>query len=172
MFEKFGEMDYEELMRTAAAEKAEGDLEALITLAKENGMEKEDAEDYMDGLVDMLATPYMAAVAKIEVEAKELGIKGRQNDQKDIILTLLMKNDKVDEEMCLAVLRKGKNLAQCLARILTFSSEHMTRIPDQIVKLAEFRGNGKKEKMRGPIYEGGGTREDIKKIAREYYLEA
>ena len=34
MFEKFGEMDYEELMRTAAAEKQEGDLEALIALAE------------------------------------------------------------------------------------------------------------------------------------------
>lgn len=109
MFDKFGEMDYEELMRTAAAEKKEGDLEALIALAEENGLEKEDAEDYMDGTVDMLATPYMAAVAKIESEAKELGIKGRQSDQKDTILALLMKNDQVDEEMCLAVRKKGKN---------------------------------------------------------------
>lgn len=172
MFEKFGEMDYEELMRTAAAEKAEGDLEALIALAEENGMEKEDAEDYMDGIVDVLASPYMAAVAKIEMETKELGIKGRQSDRKDVILTLLMKNNEVDEEMCLAVRKKEKNLAQCLARILTFSSEHMTQVPDQIVKLAEFRGNGKKEKMRSPVYEGGGTRADIKRIAREYYMEA
>lgn len=52
MFEKFGEMDYEEFIRTAAAERQEGDLEALITLAVENGLEKEDAEDYMDGIVD------------------------------------------------------------------------------------------------------------------------
>ena len=43
MFEKFGEMDYEEFIRTAAAERQEGDLEALITLAVENGLEKEDA---------------------------------------------------------------------------------------------------------------------------------
>lgn len=172
MFDKFGEMDYEELMRTAAAEKKEGDLEALIALAEENGLEKEDAEDYMDGTVDMLATPYMAAVAKIEAEAKELGIKGRQSDQKDTILALLMKNDRVDEEMCLAVRKKGKTLAQCLARILTFASENMTQIPDQIVKLAEFRGNGKREKMRSPIYEGGGTKADVRRIAREYYLEA
>ena len=33
MFEKFGKMDYEELIRTAAAEREEGDLEALVTLA-------------------------------------------------------------------------------------------------------------------------------------------
>lgn len=40
MFEKFGKMDYEELIRTAAAEREEGDLEALVTLAVENGLEK------------------------------------------------------------------------------------------------------------------------------------
>lgn len=56
MFEKFGIMDYEELMHTAAAEKKEGDLEALICLAKENGLEKEDAEDYMDGIVNTFAS--------------------------------------------------------------------------------------------------------------------
>ena len=93
MFEKFGKMDYEELIRTAAAEREEGDLEALVTLAVENGLEKEDAEDYMDYIVDSLATPYMAAVAKIEGEAKELGIKGNQVDQKDTILALLEGND-------------------------------------------------------------------------------
>lgn len=102
MFEKFGKMDYEELIRTAAAEREEGDLEALVTLAVENGLEKEDAEDYMDYIVDSLATPYMAAVAKIEGEAKELGIKGHQVDQKDTILALLDGND----ELCLAVRKK------------------------------------------------------------------
>lgn len=172
MFEKFGPMDYEELLRTAAAEKAEGDLEALIILAKENGLEKEDAEDYMDDLVDVLATPYMAAVAKLELEEKELKLESRLLDQKDTILSLLMKNDTVDEEMCLAVRRKDKYLKECMARILTFASEHMIRVPDEIVKLAEFRGNGKKEKMRSPIHKSGETRADIKRIAREYYLEA
>ena len=53
MFDKFGKMDYEELIRTAAAEREEGDLEALVTLAVENGLEKEDAEDYMDYIVGL-----------------------------------------------------------------------------------------------------------------------
>lgn len=110
MFEKFGKMDYEELIRTAAAEREEGDLEALVTLAVENGLEKEDAEDYMDYIVDSLATPYMAAVAKIEGEAKELGIKGHQVDQKDTILALLDGND----ELCLAVRKKEKSLTESI----------------------------------------------------------
>ncbi len=167
MFEKFGKMDYEELIRTAAAEREEGDLEALVTLALENGLEKEDAEDYMDYIVDSIATPYMAAVAKIEGEAKELGIKGHQLDQKDTILALLDGN----EELCLAVRKKDKSLVECLAKILTFSSERAVQVPDAIVKLAEFRMHGKKEKMRGPIYEGGETKADVRRIAKEYYLE-
>lgn len=170
MFEKFGKMDYEELIRTAAAEREEGDLEALVTLAVENGLEKEDAEDYMDYIADSLATPYMAAVAKIEGEAKELNIQGHQMDLKDLVLLLLIEEE--NKEMCLAVRKKDKSLAECLARILTFSTEHITKVPDEIVKLSRFKGNGKDEPMRNPVWEGGGTKTEFKKIIREYYLEA
>ena len=138
MFDKFGEMDYEELMRTAAAEKQEGDLEALITLAEENGLEKEDAEDYMDDLADELASPFMAAVAKLEGEAKELGIRGHQLDNKDTILAMLEGND----ELCLAVRKKNKKLVECLAEILSYSSENAVKVPDEIVNIAEFLMKG------------------------------
>lgn len=40
------------------------------------------------------------------------------------------------------------------------------------MKLAEFRMNGKKEAMRSPVYEGGETKADVRRIAKEYYLEA
>ena len=39
MFDKFGKMNYDELIRTAKAEKEEGDEEALIALAQENGLD-------------------------------------------------------------------------------------------------------------------------------------
>ena len=46
MFDKFGEFDsVEELNRAAAGQKEQGDLEALISLAIENGLDKEDAEE-------------------------------------------------------------------------------------------------------------------------------
>lgn len=167
MFEKFREMDYEEFIRTAIAEKQEGDLEALIALAVENGLEKEDAEDYMDSITESLATPYMAAIAKIEGEAKELGLKGHQLDQKDTIMALLDE----DEGLCLAVRKKDKSLTECLAKILTYSSECAVQVPDAIVKLAEFRMGGRKGPMRGPVYEGGETKADVRRIAKEYYLE-
>lgn len=62
MFDKFGKMNYDELIRTAKAEKEEGDEEALIALAQENGLDQEDAEDYMDDLTEVLCTPRESVV--------------------------------------------------------------------------------------------------------------
>ena len=45
MFDKFGEFDsYEEINRAAKAQLEEGDLEAIRTIAEENGLDPEDAE--------------------------------------------------------------------------------------------------------------------------------
>lgn len=42
MFEKFGEFDScEELNRAAAAQLAEGDTDAIYTIAEENGIDRE-----------------------------------------------------------------------------------------------------------------------------------
>ena len=50
LFEKFGEFDSaEELNRAAAAQLAEGDIDAIYEIAEENGLDREDAEDYIDG---------------------------------------------------------------------------------------------------------------------------
>ena len=76
MFDKFGKMNYDELIRTAKAEKEEGDEEALIARAQENGLDQEDAEDYMDDLTEVLCTPREAAVARVEMEAKDLEVSG------------------------------------------------------------------------------------------------
>ena len=73
MFEKFGEFNsVEELNKTAEGLKAEGDADSLIELAVENGLDKEDAEDYMDGIVEELANKLMAAFGKIKVEEADL----------------------------------------------------------------------------------------------------
>ena len=72
LFEKFGEFDSaEELNRAAAAQLAEGDIDAIYGIAEENGIDREDAEDYIDGAAPELCTPIMAALGKLKV-----GIKG------------------------------------------------------------------------------------------------
>ena len=73
MFDKFGEFDsVEELNRAAAVQKEAGNEASLVELAMENGIDKEEAEDYMDDCVDELANVSMAAIGKLEVESKEL----------------------------------------------------------------------------------------------------
>lgn len=73
LFEKFGEFDSaEELNRAAAAQLEEGDIDAIYGIAEENGLDREDAEDYIDGAAPELCTPIMAALGKLKVEAAEL----------------------------------------------------------------------------------------------------
>ena len=168
MKHKFGVFDSaEELNRAAAAQKAEGDLEALIALAIENGLEKEDAEDYMDGAIDALANPFMAAFGKLKVEAEELQIKGVLGDWKDIIVSMCEEN----EDMQAAVMRKTKSLKECMAQLIRFSFENKVQVSDEIVKVTKVTHNGKEEPLRAPLYLGVPNRAEVRKIAMKYYLD-
>lgn len=112
MFEKFGEFDSpEELNRAAAAQKEQGDEAALILLAEENGIDREDAEDYYDGALDVLATPAMAAIGKLAVESQDLKLGGVLLDWMDELRTMCIE----DEAFARAVRRKGKDLASYIA---------------------------------------------------------
>ena len=113
MFEKFGEFDsYEEINRAAKAQLEEGDLEAIKTIAEENGLDPEDAEDFCTGAIEELTTPSLAAMGKLELEAKE------------------------DEEMAFAVRRKGKSLNDCMALILKNAFNDKAQLDDRITKAA------------------------------------
>ena len=77
MFDKFGEFDSaEELNRAAEAQYREGDEQAIYGIAEENGIDKEDADDFMDGIIRTLATVRTAAIGKLKVEAEEYHLKG------------------------------------------------------------------------------------------------
>lgn len=159
MFEKFGEFDsVEELNRAAAAQKAEGDEEALLLLAEENGIDREDAMDYLDGAVEEFATPSMAAAGKLEVEARELKLEGMLADWKDQILQMCMEDDR----LCRAVRGKGASLEQCLGRILKSAFEKKSAVSEKIVKAAG---------LRPPLYMGMPGRAEVRKIVLEYYME-
>lgn len=107
MFEKFGEFDSpEEINKAAAAQKQQGDEEALILLAEENGIDREDAEDYYDGTLEELATPTMAAIGKLAVESKDLKLGGVLLDWVDDLRSMCIEN----EAFARAVRRKGKGL--------------------------------------------------------------
>ena len=167
MFKKFGEFDScEELNRAAAAQKAEGDEEALKAIAEENGIDEEDAEDYLDGCVDELATPLMAAVGKLNVEAEYLELDGILTDWKDQII----EECTGDPKMQAAVRRKGKELAQCMASLIRFAFENKAQVSDKIVNITKVTHNGKEEPMRKPLYLGIPNRAQVAEIVRNYYL--
>lgn len=131
MFEKFGEFDSaEELNRAAAAQKAEGDLEALIALAVENGIDKEDAEDYMDDVVEDLVTPKTAAIGKLDLEKKDLKLSGVLLDWVQELVAMVMESD----EFAGAVRKKGKSLAGYIALTAEKGYENRCVVDKRIVE--------------------------------------
>lgn len=166
LFKEFGNFNSaEEINQKAAELLAAGDAKAIRRLAEENGIDKEDAEAYVDGDEEMLCTDLMAALGKLDVEAKELEIGGVLNDWTNYIRDLCM-DEKV---MVSAVRRKDRSLAECMARLIRFAFENKVQVSDQIVSIMKVTHNGKEEKMRGPLYLGFPDRVTARKIIHEYY---
>ena len=108
----------------------------------------------------------MAARGKLEVESKDLEIKGILIDWRDMILKQCMD----DQNMCVAVRRKGKSLKECMAKVIAYAFENKEQVSDKIVKVTMVGHNGKQEKLRGPLYLGFPNRMELQKMIREYYL--
>lgn len=159
MFDKFGEFDSaEELNMAAAGQKEEGDLESLIALAVENGLDKEDAEDYMDGMIDELATPLTAALGKIKVECEDLKPKEILEDWIEYIKMQCMEKP----EVAIRVRTKGKSLKGCIAQLLKWSFKNCYAIPGEIASEAGIKGANVKLGIPGMGR--------AKTIINEYYM--
>ena len=156
MFDKFGKMNYDELIRTAKAEKEEGDEEALIALAQENGLDQEDAEDYMDDLTEALCTPREAAVARIEMEAKDLEVSGIWEEWKGFALEMCMQ----EEDLACAVCRKNRSLLGLFGKLLKLGFDSKQRVDKRICKEAGLNDN---------VYTGIPTRQQVAETISNYY---
>lgn len=166
LFKEFGNFNSaEEINHKAAELLAAGDEEAIRRLAEENGIDKEEAEDYIAGAATTICTDLMAALGKLDVEAKELEIGGVMNDWTNYIRDLCM-DEKV---MVSAVRRKDRSLAECMARLIRFAFENKVQVSDQIVSITKVTHNGKEKKMQGPLYLGFPDRVTAKKLIHEYY---
>lgn len=158
MFEEFGEFDsWEEINKAAEGQKEEGDEDALLRLAKENGIDKEDAQDYFDGVIQELCTPLIAAMGKLDVEEKDLKPKDIMADWLSYIRTLCADS----EEIQLAVRRKGKSLKGCIGELLKWSFKHQQTIDKDIVKAAGVSA--------GRVTLGIPGMHTAHKLIREYY---
>ena len=133
MFEKFGEFNSaEEINECAAGLKAEGDKESLYVMAEENGLAKEDVDDYLDDAVDELCNVSMAALGKLEVEEKALKTTHVMADWVSYIKTQCIK----EEKMARTVRMKGKTLVGCMGAILKEAYNTRMSVPAEIVKAA------------------------------------
>lgn len=159
MFDKFGEFDSaEEINETAAGLLEEGDLEGLREMAKENGFDEDDVQDYIDGIYPELANAYTAAWNKLEVEMKELKVCEIMEDWVEYIRIKMEE----EEEMQRAIRKKGKSLQGCIAALMKWGFKHQYPISNEIMKEAGVTAS--KVTLGIP---GMGT---AKKVITKYYL--
>lgn len=112
MFEIFGEFNSaEEINQAAAGLLAEGDIKGIKELAKENGLDPELAQAYIDGENPVLTDTLMAAVGKIELERSSI-TDGFFADMKDDMINYLLTSCS-DEKIARAIRSKGKSLKGC-----------------------------------------------------------
>ena len=159
MFEVFGNFDSaQELNESANGLRREQDYESIKKLAEENGIDEEIAEAFIDGDVLYICDISTAAIGKLEVEKKELDCAEIMEDWVSYIEAECFEND----QMALQVRKKDKNLADCIAKLLSWGFKHQHEISKDIMKAANV--NAGRVTLGIP---GMGT---AKQIIREYYL--
>ena len=159
MFDTFGEFDSaEEINKAAANQRINGDMEAIREIAAENGLDPEDAEDFINGDIDELCTPILAAFGKIKIESEELKPTEIVEDWVNYIKSRCTE----DPAMAAAVRKKGKSIKGCIAALLKWSYTNMYEVDKDIIKLSGVTASNVKMGIpgMGRAY----------KIITEYYL--
>ncbi len=158
MFEIFGYMETaEEINKTAAGLKAEGDIENLKKLAEENGLPPEIVDVYVSGEIDWIADTMTAAIGKIQIEEEDLKPEEIMKDWVEYLKAQCMEN----EQLAAAVRKKDKTLKGCMGELLKWSYKNAKSVDASIQKAAGFTG-------RVTLGIPGMGR--AKKIIKEYYL--
>ena len=133
MFEKFGEMNsYKEINELAENLFNEGDTESLKAMARENGIQNEFVEMYLQGDIPVLCDPLTAAMGKIDVEVEELKPKEIMEDWVEYLRGQCMEN----EILSYQIRKKGKSLKGCIAALLKWSFSNQQQIDKDIIKAA------------------------------------
>lgn len=160
MFDKYGEFNTaEEIAEAIKNQIAEGDLDAAFEIGRENGLADDDVLDIADGVpADEVVTPCVAALGKLEIEAK--AYKNNDSiivDWIEYIKALAIESERVSR----AIRTKEKSLTGCLGELLKFSFKNAFDIPSDIVKAADI--NGARVKLGIP------NAGKCKEIIRRYY---
>lgn len=147
---QFGEFnDYKELNQAAAGLKAEGDTESLYKLASENGIDKEDVDDYLDDCMTELTTIFSCAFGELKAQENE-DIEKQSLVEKmplRVIITML-RGMCTEEQVAIAVKNKDKKV---------------TAVYDAMRKEAEKHKSGN-------MGASCGTDRELCEVIKEYYL--
>ncbi len=153
MFDKFGEFNsYEELNLAAEGFKKEGDKESLMELAEENGIDMEDAREYMDGTIPEFATQFSAALGRLEVMKAEK-IEKNKNKMERMALGEIYRMAKsmcTEEVFAKSVMKKGK----------------------RIERIYVFMRSGAEKHKEGNEGMSAGTDQELRNIIRAYFQES
>ena len=134
MFEKYGEFNSaEEINRKAEELFNMQDLDGIRTMAAENGIPHEFAQAYCEGDLPELCDRLTAAVGKLEVEEQEIVMVGVMEDWLNYIQAQCMESD----QMAIAVRRKGRNLKDCLGKLLLWSLMNQKKVDKGVLASAE-----------------------------------
>lgn len=123
MFEKFGEFgSAEELNAAAEGLREEGDWDSLQILAKENGIDVEDAQDYMTGDMPVFASEYNAAAGRLEVQRNASKLPGPMKT----VIYGMAETMLEDNGFCKSIMQKGKNLDRIIDLMREEASKNRT----------------------------------------------
>lgn len=159
MFDKFGELNScEEINELAENLFNEGDIDSLKVMAKENGIQEDFVEMYLQGDIPVLCDALTAALGKIDIEAAELKPKEIMEDWVEYLRGQCVEDDALARQ----VRKKGKSLKGCIAALLSWSFKNQQTINEDIIKKAGV--TAKKVTLGIP---GMGR---AKQIIKDYYM--
>ena len=148
---QFGEFnDYKELNQAAAGLKAEGDTESLYKLADENGIDKEDVEDYLDDCMTELTTVFSCAFGELKAQENE-DIESKQSLVEKMplrVIITMLRGMCTEEQVAIAVKSKDKKVSA---------------VYDAMRKEAE-------KNKSGNMGTSCGTDRELCEVIEEYYL--
>ena len=126
MEKKFGIFNsVEELNRAAAGQLKEGDIEALKELAKENGIDADDVEDYVDGYTDELATLQMAVFGKIKIEEEDIKKNKSNIEQMAMnVISTILKTMCTEQSMAVEVMKKEDGIQNIYRAMRSKAEKH------------------------------------------------
>ena len=163
MWGRFGEFDSAgEINELAVNLRKEGDADSLKELARENGIDPELAEAFLEGDLLYLCDDMAAAIGKIEIEAAELKPVEIMADWVEYLKARCFE----DTETARAVRKKGKSLKGAIAALLSWSYKNQREINKDIKKAAGINvkvtdgtpGMARAKQLMAEYYLGGGRK--------------